>query len=137
VALWGAWEAAKAKHAEARSDGRKATESARASLKDVMVRDLTKGSAADVKKKLHDIEVCWGDFEEAKESERSGNVDAKAAVKRAFEQLNDAVSTTNQMGLDFQAETDAEDDAADEADDDGDEPWDDDIANESREPVDL
>jgi hypothetical protein len=117
VALWTTWENAKAYLAKARSETRIALESARASLKDVMTRGLAIGDDAAVKKKLFDIEVAWQDFEEAKgrQSEETGS--AKSGVKAAFERLNEAVSATNQMGLNFQAAQDAEDDEADESDD--------------------
>jgi len=134
VALWTAWENAKAYFAKTRSETRIALESARASLKDVMTRGLKVGDDAATKKKLHDIEVAWQDLEDAKGAQSLECGNAKKGVKSAFERLNEAVSATNQMGLDFQASTDAEDDEAD-ANDDGDDESDD--GDEPRPLVDL
>jgi hypothetical protein len=118
VALWGAWESAKAFLTKERSETRTDLVAAREGLKDAMEMTLPTGDLGAASRKLHMIEVAWQDLTCMREAEKERKSIAKARLKVAFEQLNEAVSNTTQLGLDYTAAMDAADDEADEWDDD-------------------
>jgi DNA-directed RNA polymerase delta subunit len=107
-------------HAKTKSETRKSLMQARTTFNETITKSIKVGDTKAAVKKLHEVEVAHQDKEEAAASERELNGQAKKAVKAALERMNEAISCTAQMELEYQNKADAIDDAADADDDDDD-----------------
>ncbi len=107
-------------HAKTKSETRKELMAKRTYFNETITKSIKVGDTKAAVKKLHEVEVAHQDKEEAAASERELNGQAKKAVKAALERMNEAISCTAQMELEYQNRADAEDDAADDEDSDED-----------------